>query len=275
MTISIVERVRSPTAIQKEVTLLQFGPTVYFEANVRIPRIYTAQPLTQGLRLELEEGPSRHLARVLRMQPGRELVLFNGTGGEFEAVIDEVGKRAVTVQVGEFNAHNRESPLRLELAIGLSRGERMDWVLQKATELGVTHIRPLLTERTEVKLSAERLEKRLNHWRQVIISACEQCQRNLLPDLAPPQKLESWLQDNNSQLRLVLHHRDSRSLPEIETPESVALLIGPEGGLSDAEIVMARAAGCTPVTLGPRVLRTETAPVAAISLVQYRWGDFT
>src|SRR5690625_6035385 len=118
MTISNVERVRSPTAIQKEVTLLQFGPTVYFEANVRIPRIYTAQPLTQGLRLELEEGPSRYLARVLRMQPGRELVLFNGTGGEFEAAIDDVGKRPVTVQVGELNALNSASPMRLGLACG-------------------------------------------------------------------------------------------------------------------------------------------------------------
>ena len=250
-------------------------PTVYFEASVRIPRIYTDQPLTPGMQLELEESPSRHLARVLRMQPGRELVLFNGNGGEFQAVIHAVGKRLVTVQVGEFSAHNRESPLRLELAIGLSRGERMDWVLQKATELGVTHIRPLLTERTEVKLSAERLQKRLHHWQQVIISACEQCQRNLLPDLAAPQKLESWLQDNRSQLRLVLHHRDSQSLPEGEAPDSVALLIGPEGGLSEREIALAREAGCMPLTLGPRVLRTETAPVAAISLVQYRWGDFT
>ena len=270
-----IVHIERPALFKKGGLYYNSAPIVYFEASVRIPRIYTDQPLSQGMQLELEEGPSRHLARVLRMQPGRELVLFNGAGGEFQAVISEADKRAVAVQVGEFSAQNRESPLRLELAIGLSRGERMDWVLQKATELGVTHIRPLLTERTEVKLSAERLEKRLHHWRQVIISACEQCQRNLLPDLAPPQKLEPWLQDNRSQLRLVLHHRDSQSLPEGEAPESVALLIGPEGGLSEREIALAKQAGCAPLTLGPRVLRTETAPVAAISLVQYRWGDFT
>jgi 16S rRNA (uracil1498-N3)-methyltransferase len=251
------------------------SPTVYFEANVRIPRIYTDQPLAQGANLALEEGPSRHIARVLRMQAGRELILFNGTGGEFQAFVSEVSKRSVTVEVAELYPENRESPLRLELAIGLSRGERMDWVLQKATELGVTRIKPLLTERTEVKLSGERLDKKLQHWRQIIISACEQCQRNLLPELAAPQKLDQWLGDNCNALSLVLHHRDSRGLPEGVAPESVALLVGPEGGLSDSEIAQAREAGCAPLTLGPRVLRTETAPVAAISLVQYRWGDFT
>ncbi|MDQ2076568.1 16S rRNA (uracil(1498)-N(3))-methyltransferase [Marinimicrobium sp. ABcell2] len=242
---------------------------------MRIPRIYTEQPLAQGLSLELEEGPSRHIGRVLRMQPGRELTLFNGTGGEFQARVKQVEKRSVTVQVEAYTPDNRESPLSLELAIGLSRGERMDWVLQKATELGVTRIKPLLTERTEVKLSGERLEKKFNHWRQIIISACEQCQRNLVPELAPPQKLEEWLSSNRNALSLVLHHRDSRGLPEGQAPESVALLVGPEGGLSEPEIAQAREAGCAPLTLGPRVLRTETAPVAAISLVQYRWGDFS
>lgn len=241
---------------------------------MRIPRVFTDQALASGDLADLEEGPSRHLARVLRMQPGRELVLFNGTGGEFSARIHSLDKKTVTVEVGPYEPENRESPLNLELAIGLSRGERMDWVLQKATELGVSRISPLFTERTEVKLSGERLEKKLMHWRQILISACEQCQRNRLPVLNPPGTLDSWLEQNDCHLRLVLHHRDSQSLPETQIPESLALLVGPEGGLSEEEIDRARAVGCRPLTLGPRVLRTETAPVAAISLVQYLWGDF-
>lgn len=241
---------------------------------MRIPRVFTDQALTAGELVDLEEGPSRHLGRVLRMQPGRELVLFNGRGGEFSARIHSLNKKTVTAEVGTYEPENRESPLNLELAIGLSRGERMDWVLQKATELGVSRISPLFTERTEVKLSGERLEKKLEHWRQVLISACEQCQRNRLPILNPPGTLDNWLAQNDCHLSLVLHHRDSQSLPESQAPESLALLVGPEGGLSEEEIDRARSAGCRPLTLGPRVLRTETAPVAAISLVQYLWGDF-
>lgn len=241
---------------------------------MRIPRVFTDQALSSGELVDLEEGPSRHLGRVLRMQPGRELILFNGTGGEFSARIHSLDKKTVTTEVGTHEPENRESPLNLELAIGLSRGERMDWVLQKATELGVSRISPLFTERTEVKLSGDRLEKKLGHWRQVLISACEQCQRNRLPELNAPATLDNWLARNDCDLSLVLHHRDSQSLPEAEAPESLALLVGPEGGLSEEEIDRARSAGCKPLTLGPRVLRTETAPVAAISLVQYLWGDF-
>lgn len=241
---------------------------------MRIPRVFTDQALAPGELVDLEEGPSRHLGKVLRMQPGRELVLFNGAGGEFSARIHSLDKKSVTAEVGTYEPDDRESPLNLELAIGLSRGERMDWVLQKATELGVSRISPLFTERTEVKLSGERLEKKVAHWRQVLISACEQCQRNRLPVLNPPRTLDKWLEQNDSKLSLVLHHRDSQSLPEGEAPDSLALVVGPEGGLSEEEIDRARQAGCQPLTLGPRVLRTETAPVAAISLVQYLWGDF-
>lgn len=241
---------------------------------MRIPRVFTDQPLASGELVDLEEGPSRHLARVLRMQPGRELILFNGTGGEYSAHLHSLNKKTVSAEVGTYQPEDRESPLNLELAISLSRGERMDWVLQKATELGVSRISLLLTERTEVKLSGDRLEKKLGHWRQVLISACEQCQRNRLPVLNPPATLDSWLEGNDCGLSLVLHHRDSQSLPETEAPKSLALLVGPEGGLSEEEIGRARSAGCQPLTLGPRVLRTETAPVAAISLVQYLWGDF-
>lgn len=241
---------------------------------MRIPRIYTEQNLLSGEVVELEESASHHLSKVLRMQAGRELIVFNGAGGEFAATIYEVHKKHVVIQVAEHTLDNRESPLNLELAIGISRGERMDWVLQKATELGVTNIIPLITERTEVKIGGDRQDKKIQHWQQTIISACEQCQRNLLPTLAEPIQISDWLTQVNSELRFVLHHRDSKQLPADKKPESVTLLIGPEGGLSDREIAHAIEYDFNALTLGPRVLRTETAPVAAISLVQYLWGDF-
>jgi len=244
---------------------------------MRIPRIYSNQPLSAGQSLFLEEGPSRHIAKVLRMQAGRELVLFNGQGGEYQATIAEVGKKQVTVCLGEYRAADRESPLQIELAIGLSRGERFDWVLQKATELGVTRILPLLTERTEVKLSGDRLQKKLHHWQQIAVSACEQCQRNRLPQIAMPLKLTSWLtqqQDGSTApLKLVLHHRGNQRLAGYQRPQAVTLLIGPEGGLSEEEIQQTLDCGFQALTLGPRVLRTETAPVVGLSLIQYLWGD--
>ncbi|PUA27751.1 MAG: 16S rRNA (uracil(1498)-N(3))-methyltransferase [Cellvibrio sp. 79] len=241
---------------------------------MRIPRIFTEQALITGELLQLEEAASHHLSKVLRMQAGRELILFNGSGGEFAAIIQEVSKKTVTVAIAEHIADNRESPLQLELAIGISRGERFEWVLQKATELGVTRITPLITERTEVKTGGERQEKLLDRWQQILISACEQCQRNLLPELSAPVQISDWLTTVNSDLRFVLHHRDSKTLPAEQKPQSVTLLIGPEGGLSESEITQAQEKNFNALTLGPRVLRTETAPVAAISLVQYLWGDF-
>jgi 16S rRNA (uracil1498-N3)-methyltransferase len=240
---------------------------------MRIPRIYTEQALITGELIQLEEAASHHLSKVLRMQAGRELILFNGAGGEFTAVIQEVSKKYVAVLIAEHSADNRESPLQLELAIGISRGERFEWVLQKATELGITKITPLITERTEVKTGGDRQEKMQDRWQQIIISACEQCQRNLLPELAAPVQLNDWLATVNSDFRFVLHHRDSKSLPTDQKPQSVSLLIGPEGGLSENEIAQAQAKNFNALTLGPRVLRTETAPIAAISLVQYLWGD--
>ena len=243
---------------------------------MRIPRIYTNQDLNSGQTLLLEESPSRHLSKVLRMTVGRELILFNGQGGEYTAVISTIGKKQVEVDVGEHKDIDRQSPMAINLAIGVSRGERFDWVLQKATELGVTCVTPLLTERTEVKLSGDRLQKKLQHWQQVVVSACEQCQRNQLPMIAAPQKLEHWLNEagkDSESLKLVLHHRSDQSLGERQAPEKLTLLIGPEGGLSETEITAAEAGGFSALTLGPRVLRTETAPVVALSLLQYLWGD--
>jgi len=165
-----------------------------------------------------------------------------------------------------------ESPLRIEMGIAVSRGERMDWVVQKATELGVTAISPLFTERTEVKLKAERAAKKLRHWQQIAISACEQSGRNQLPTIADFKALPNWLSAVEADRKFVLHHR-SDDHPGGEAPTSVALLIGPEGGLSEAEIEAAMDAGFEAMRLGPRVLRTETAPLAALSVLQSRWGD--
>lgn len=251
-------------------------PLFELELPMRVPRVFTDQPLQTGATVTLEEAPSRHLAKVLRMTPGRELTLFNGEGGEFAATLAEMGKKSVSATLGEFSPEDRESALDLELAIGLSRGDRMDWVIQKATELGATRITPLFTERTEVKLKGDRLNKKWDHWRQVMISACEQCQRNRLPVLAQPQSLTDWLaatRDSGAR-RFVLHHRDSKGLPAQEALTQLSLLVGPEGGLSEEEIEQARAAGCEPLTLGPRVMRTETAPIAAIGIAQYLWGDW-
>lgn len=241
---------------------------------MRIPRIYTDQALQTGTTISLEEGPSRHLSKVLRMAAGRELVLFNGRGGEYTAIIHEVGKKVTQVTITEHNNSNRQSPLHSHLAIGLSRGDRMDWVLQKACELGVTEISPLFTERTEVKLNGTRLEKKQQHWQQILISACEQCQRNTLPKLNTTQSLDHFLAAPPAGHKWILHHRDSQGLNGEEAVSQACILIGPEGGLSEEEIAKAKASQFAPLTLGPRVMRTETAPLAALSLLQMYWGDF-
>lgn len=244
---------------------------------MRIPRIFSPKPLADHDEIELSEPASRHLLKVLRMETGRELVLFDGSGGEYSAELIGAGKPA-RVRLGRFLPENRQSPLALTLAIGISRGDRFDWVVQKATELGATTIQPLFTQRCEVKLSGGRLQKKLAHWRQIAASACEQCQRNLLPALAEPLKLAQYLERARADLKLVLHHRAELGLRQLEqecdTPGSALLLVGPEGGLSQAEIEAALAKGFVPLRLGPRVLRTETAPVAALSVLQFHWGDF-
>ncbi|KUJ83755.1 16S rRNA (uracil(1498)-N(3))-methyltransferase [Microbulbifer flavimaris] len=244
---------------------------------MRVPRVYSHEPLAGRSEVELDESASRHLVKVLRLQAGRPLVIFDGRGGEYSGELAATGKRA-TVRLGDFSGEDRESPLALTLAIGISRGDRFDWVIQKATELGVARVLPLFTERCEVKLTGERLQKKLGHWRQIAISACEQCARNRVPEIAGPQKFAQFLQgDGEAGLKLVLHHRTDASLRELEReqgrPQSAQLLVGPEGGLSAQEIEAALANGYAALRLGPRVLRTETAPVAALSVLQYQWGD--
>ena len=240
---------------------------------MRIPRIFTGQALQADSSVDLEPGPSHHIARVLRMQVGDALVLFNGGGGEYPATIDHLGKTQVVVTTGCHDPREVESPLAVHLGIAVSRGDRMDWVIQKATELGVSAITPLFTERTEVKLRGERADKKVSHWQQVAISACEQCGRNRVPRIEALTWLQPWLGLCNGEVKLVLHHRATNG-PELPTaPSTASLLAGPEGGLSEGEIGQAETAGFCSLKLGPRVLRTETAPLAALTHLQSRWGD--
>jgi 16S rRNA (uracil1498-N3)-methyltransferase len=241
---------------------------------MRVPRIYTAQPLSAGARLALETDAAHHLARVLRMPVDAQLVLFNGDGAEYPARIAAIDKKNVVVTIERADASERESPLQIHLGIAVSKGERMDWVIQKATELGVTQISPLQSERVEVRLHGEREEKKRAHWQAITVAACEQCQRNRLPVVNTTQPLAGWLDAVVADEKFVLHHRSDTALADaVAKPRSVALLIGPEGGLSDSEIAQAERSGFNSLRLGPRVLRTETAPLAALSVLQFLWGD--
>ena len=239
-------------------------------------RVFTDQPLTTGEEVTLDTIASRHLATVLRLKAGDPVSLFNGQGGEFLATLKECNSKQVTASITDFTDTERESPLHIHLGIGMSRGDRMDWIIQKATEVGVTEISPLYTERTEVKLKGDRAEKKLRHWQQVSISACEQSYRNRVPVIHPPINVNEWLCSVEAEKKLVLHHRSQHSISELgeQQTASAALLIGPEGGLSTDEIKRAEEHCFMPLTLGPRVLRTETAPVVAISILQSLWGDF-
>ena len=242
---------------------------------MRIPRIYTGQVLVANSPLELEAGPSTHIARAMRMRAGDQLTLFNGRGGEYTACVSAVDKKTVTVDIGAYCDTGTESPLAIHLGIAISRGDRMDWVVQKATELGVQRVSPLLTERTEVKLKADRAEKKVLHWQQVAIAACEQCGRNTVPKIEPLQSLPSWVSTTEADCKLVLHHRALVETGNGSTPSTIALLIGPEGGLSPAEISLAESACYQALRLGPRVMRTETAPLVAMAILQSQWGDMS
>jgi len=241
---------------------------------MRIPRIYTDSPLSEGSHADLDENAAQHVGRVLRMQSGQALKLFNGDGQDYPATITEAGKKRVGVLVGAPEANHTESPLQVTLGQTLSKGDRMDYAIQKAVEMGVSCIVPLTTERCEVKLKGDREDKRLRHWQSIAVSAAEQCGRARVPEVLPVMTLEQWFgHSRDCDLRLVLHHRTEQSLASMDKPAHVALMIGPEGGLTAEEIALAEKEGFMPVALGPRVLRTETAPVATLALCQWLWGD--
>jgi len=240
----------------------------------RMPRIHVSAPLVEGATLTLPEGSARHITRVLRMLPGAPLVIFDGNGQEAGVRLAEVTRKQVTVSVEALWPGQGESSLMIHLGQAVSKGDRMDYAIQKAVELGVSCITPLYTQRTEVRLKGEREARKHAHWQAVAASASEQCGRAVVPSVHPPQALASWLAQRDETLRLMLHLATGNPFQRTEAPASVALLIGPEGGLADDDIRAAENADFTPLTLGPRVLRTETAPVVALSLLQYHFGDF-
>lgn len=238
---------------------------------MRLSRFFIDAPLSLGQH-DLPEAQAHYIGRVLRLSPGAAVQLFDGGGQEYRGKLVEVGKKQVRVELHEQFTGLPESGLRIHLGQGLSRGERMDWAIQKAVELGVTEITPVVSERCEVRLKDERADKRLSHWRQIAISACEQCGRSVVPVIHPPTPLAQWVAVE-AELKLVLHPV-ANPLASHAAPATLAFLIGPEGGLTDAEVEQARTAGFQPARLGPRVLRTETAPVVALSVAQQLWGDF-
>lgn len=240
---------------------------------MRIPRIYQAGPLTLGQKLELDKTAAHHLTRVLRMQDNDKLIIFNGEGGEFNAHIGLQGKQ-VYAQLDQFNDRDPESHLNITLLQGISKGERMDICIQKAVELGVKKIVPVISQRTVVNIKGERSDRKLQHWQGIIINACEQSGRTRIPQLIEPLKLDDALALSSLGFKLTLSPDADTGLPELTTTTNdIALLIGPEGGLTTQEIRQAQSHGFQTVRMGPRILRTETAAIAAITALQVLRGD--
>lgn len=240
-----------------------------------VPRLHVDRTLTIGDAVALGAEQAHHLGAVLRLRSGADLVLFNGHGGEYMARLSTLNRKSAQALVLEHRQPRRESPLAVTLAQAVARGDRMDFAVAKAVELGVAAIQPLFTERGQIKLTGERLDRKHRHWQAVARSAAEQSGREILPVVHAPCRLDDWLADAAGERRLMLDPRAPGGPVEgATTPTSVSLLIGPESGFSDQELVAARASGFEGVRLGPRILRTETAGPAALAALQTRWGDF-
>jgi 16S rRNA (uracil1498-N3)-methyltransferase len=242
---------------------------------MRLTRVHVDSPLATDADVLLPEAAAYHVTRVLRLREGAQVVAFDGGGSEYRCEILEVKGDAVRVRVGAKTPGMPESPLRITLVQAVSRSERMDWTLQKATELGVATIMPVLSARSVVRLDERQAEKKLRHWQAIVAGACEQCGRSVVPEVRAPQELARYLAGAPREgRRFVLSPIGPGSLAGTASiGNRVELLIGPEGGLDDSEIERAAAAGFTPVRLGPRVLRTETAGLVALAVLQALWGD--
>ena len=240
------------------------------------PRIYIDMDLQVGLVMALPEEAYRHLVVVLRRIPEDAVTLFNGRGGEYAAKIESVAKRKLTVRIEEFRTGERESPLPVILAQAVSKGERMDYTIQKAVELGVGMIQPLVTDHVVVRLDAERWARKQEHWQGVAVAACEQSGRTRVPKVLPVADLRDWLNAAPAEaLRLVLSPSVAPVALKRTGNQPVVLLVGPEGGLSEVELKLADLAGFASLSLGPRVLRTETAGVVALTILQSKFGDLS
>ena len=241
---------------------------------MRKPRIYHPELLTVGQQVTLSDDAANHVGRVLRMGAGQALQLFDGSNQLFEAEIVRADKKSVVVNLLAGETDDRESPLHIHLGQVMSRGEKMEFTIQKSIELGVSLITPLFSERCGVKLDPERLNKKIQQWQKIAIAACEQCGRNRIPEIRPAMDLEAWCAEPDEGLKLNLHPRASASINTLPLPvERVRLLIGPEGGLTANEIAMTAKYQFTDILLGPRVLRTETTALTAITALQVRFGD--
>ena len=258
--------------------LIHIGCLTGASVPMASPRFYVSQPLPRppqsGLSVELNEEIARHL-QVLRMAVDDPITLFDGSGGEWSASVSGIGKRHATVQLLKFDPVERESPLNITLVQALATSDKMDFIVQKAVELGVAAIQPVASERATMKLAGDRVQKRTAHWQAVAQSACEQCGRNLIPAVAETMSLEDWLAMPNSASRLMLHpDADGSLVAVVGNAPALCLLIGPEGGFSEKEVALARMQGIQAVRFGPRVLRTETAGLAAIAALNAVHGDF-
>jgi len=242
---------------------------------MRVARVHVPPPLVQGSKVTLPDSVAYHLTKVLRMRAGALVIVFDGVGNEHYAEILALDSKQVTIRIEEAIRGETESPLQITLVQGVSRAERMDWTLQKATELGVHAIAPVITTRSVVRLDDRQASKNLEHWQAVVVSACEQSGRRVIPVVHPPMRLHDYFAKSNpDNLRLVLDPEATITITSQPRPlKDVELLIGPEGGLDDDELQSAIASGFTPVKLGPRILRTETASVVALSVMQALWGD--
>ncbi|RZM84731.1 16S rRNA (uracil(1498)-N(3))-methyltransferase [Pseudoalteromonas rubra] len=241
---------------------------------MRIPHIYQPSDLVIGDAIDLGDDAAGHVARVLRMGEGDKLSLFNGQGGEYLATISAVSKKKVQVIPEQFIDKQVESPLSIHLGQGISRGDKMDFTIQKSVELGITEITPLFTTRCGVKLSGERLAKKHQQWQKIAIAAAEQSGRNTITTIHPPISLEEWLTQSSEALKLTLHPRAEHSIKTLPKPEhGVRFLVGPEGGFTDEEMAATKQQGFVDIRLGPRVLRTETAALTVLSALQLEFGD--
>lgn len=242
---------------------------------MNLPRFYCREALSPGAHVELPEPVARHAVRVLRLPPGAPMILFDGRGGQYPARIERIERDRVYAELSAWQDTECESPLAITLVQALQAGDKMDFTIQKAVELGVRDIVPVESRRSVLRLAGERAAKRVAHWQGVVAAACEQCGRNQVPLVAPVEKLESWLvRPANGALRLMLDPEAEVSFASMRPEGAVQLLIGAEGGLDQQEMIAARQAGFLAVRMGPRVLRTETAGLAALAVMQALWGDF-